>query len=179
MQAPERIETARLTLRRPRHADEDAIFTRFASDPEVTRYAGWPIHRSLEDTRGFLGFSDGQWQQWSVGPYLVTLRDDGEVIGTTGLQCESPQMASTGYVLARDAWGRGFATEALAAMVSLARALGIERLQALCHPDHRASQRVLEKCGFTCEGVLAQHIEFPNLGTVGPQDVVCYTRTLP
>jgi RimJ/RimL family protein N-acetyltransferase len=177
MQAPERIETVRLILRRPQRADADAIFARFASDPEVTRYVGWPMHRSLEHTLGFLGFSDAQWQQSGVGPYLIELRDAG-VVGSTGLQLEAAQTASTGYVLARDAWGRGLASEALATMVTLASALGIARLQALCHPDHRASQRVLEKCGFAREGVLSAHIEFPNLGTVGPCDVVCYATRL-
>jgi [ribosomal protein S5]-alanine N-acetyltransferase len=178
MQAPDRIETARLTLRRPQRTDADAIFRGFASDPEVTRYVGWPMHRSIEHTNGFLGFSDAQWQQSGVGPYLIELRNSG-LIGTTGLQLESAdsnagRTASTGYVLARRVWGQGFASEALAAMVSLAKVLGIARLQAFCHPDHRASQRVLEKCSFTREGVLPNHIEFPNLDAVGPQDVVCY-----
>jgi len=178
MQAPERIETSRLTLRRPRRTDGDAIFSRFASDPEVTRYVGWPMHRSIENTQGFLGFSDAQWQQSGVGPYLIELRAADTVIGTTGLQLETVQIASTGYVLARDSWGHGFAGEALVAMVALARALRIGRVQALCHPDHRASQRVLEKCGFTRQGVLPTHVEFPNLGTVGPQGVVCYGVSL-
>jgi RimJ/RimL family protein N-acetyltransferase len=141
------------------------------------------MHRSIEHTNGFLGFSDAQWQQSGVGPYLIELRNAGTAIGTTGLQLESAGStatltASTGYVLARNAWGQGFATEALAAMVSLAKALGIERLQAFCHPDHRASQRVLEKCAFMREGVLPDRIEFPNLGTVGPQDVVCFAVRL-
>jgi ribosomal-protein-alanine N-acetyltransferase len=183
MQAPDRIETTRLTLRRPHRTDADAIFQGFASDPEVTRYVGWPMHRSIDHTNSFLGFSEAQWQQSGVGPYLVELRDARTVIGTTGLQLESSEgtarrTASTGYVLARTAWGQGFATETLAAMVTLAKALGIARLQAFCHPDHRSSQRVLEKCAFTREGVMPHLVEFPNLGTVGPQDVVCFGMRL-
>ena len=58
--APERIETERLLLRRPRDTDADAIFTRYASDPAVTHLVGWPTHRSLEDTRAFLSFDAGQ-----------------------------------------------------------------------------------------------------------------------
>src|SRR5438552_18188698 len=47
--------------------------------------------------------------------------------------------------------GHGFATEALAAMVDLARSTGVHRLYALCHAVHRASAHVLEKCGFLLE----------------------------
>ena len=68
----------------------------------------------------------------------------------------------TGYVLARDAWGQGYATEALAAMVNVAHETGVRRLYALCHAGHRASWRVLEKCGFVRDRE-AVDVEFPNL----------------
>jgi GNAT superfamily N-acetyltransferase len=55
----------------------------------------------------------------------------------------------TGYVLAKDAWGQGYATEALGAMVDVARRINLRRIYALCHPQHQASWRVLEKCGFS------------------------------
>ena len=57
----------------------------------------------------------------------------------------------TGYVLAKEAWGFGYATEALSAIVCLGDVLEIGELFALCHRDHRASHRVLEKCGFACQ----------------------------
>jgi RimJ/RimL family protein N-acetyltransferase len=86
---------------------------------------------------------------------------------------ETPWRASTGYVFARECWGKGFATETLAAMVLLARTLGVQRLQALSHVDHKASRRVLEKCGFELEGVLRRYLVFPNLGSE-PADVCCH-----
>ena len=84
----------------------------------------------------------------------------------------------TGYVLAKDAWGRGYATEALSAMVGVAKNSGLRRLYALCHHEHRASARVLEKCDFAREGVLRAYVEFPNLIPVEPQDVACYAILL-
>jgi len=51
VKAPERIETARLVLRRPVASDAHDIFARYASDPETTRFLGWPMHQSLADTR--------------------------------------------------------------------------------------------------------------------------------
>jgi RimJ/RimL family protein N-acetyltransferase len=176
--APDAIETPRLSLRRPRAGDVDAIFARYASDPDVTRLVGWPRHRTVDDTRGFLSFSDDEWAKWPAGPYLIFARDDGRLLGSTGLIFETPYRAATGYVLAKDEWGRGYATEALDAMVGVARNTGVHRLYALCHSEHPASARVLEKCYFAREGVLRGYAEFPNLTPVQPHDVLCYAILL-
>lgn len=169
--APERFTTARMQLRRPTLADAQDIYFRYAADPEVTRYLAWPRHTGLDDTRAFLSFSDAEWRAWGCGPYLIHVSD--RLIGSTGLSFESPLEASTGYLFARDAWGLGYATEALAAMVDLARALDITRLYAICHVDHAASRRVMVKCGFAAEGVLRRHTTFPNIGP-DRSDVYCY-----
>jgi RimJ/RimL family protein N-acetyltransferase len=176
--APDLIETPRLSLRRPRERDAEAIFVRYSSDPDVTRLVGWPMHRAVDDARGFVAYSDGQWARWPAGPYLIESRGDGTLVGGTGLAFETPSRAQTGYVLAKDAWGRGFATEALEAMVGVARGAGVRRLYALCHHTHRASARVLEKCDFAREGVLRAYAEFPNRPPVEPQDVLCYAILL-
>jgi RimJ/RimL family protein N-acetyltransferase len=77
----------------------------------------------------------------------------------------------------KDAWGRGFASEALAAMVELTVRLGVPRLAALCHPDHRASQRVLGKGGFVLDPSDSPAIEFPNLAPGVVQPAYVYART--
>jgi ribosomal-protein-alanine N-acetyltransferase len=173
----ERIETARLVLRRPRAEDAAAIFARYASDPEVTRWLGWPRHSSVADTEGFLAFDEGEWTRAPAGAYLIEARDGGALLGSTGFGFETPSRAMTGYVLARDAWGRGVATEALTAIVDLAPTLGILRLHAQCHVAHTASIRVLDKCGFVREGVLRRYARFPNSGVDGPLDTLIYART--
>ena len=177
MRGPERIETARLALRKPTFADAEAVFHRYASDPEVTKFLGWPRHRSIEHTRAFLAYSEAQWQRWPAGPYLIESRTRQQLLGSTGLAFETSLVAATGYVLAKDAWGYGYATEALGAIVGVARDLGIQRLYALCHPDHPASARVLEKGGLEREGLRSRHVEFPNLSPGQAVDCLCYSRT--
>jgi RimJ/RimL family protein N-acetyltransferase len=174
--APERLYTSRLALERPRTEDADAIFTRYASDPDVTPYVAFPRHRSVDDARAFIGFSDTEWARWSAGPYLIRSQADGALLGGTGLMFETAFRASTGYVLSRDAWGAGYATEALVAMVDVARAIGLRRLSALVHPEHARSIRVLEKGGFTREALLQRYDEFPNLTPGEPSDVYSYVR---
>jgi ribosomal-protein-alanine N-acetyltransferase len=140
----------------------------------VTRFLGWPTHRTLADTEAFLAFCASEWERWPAGPLLIESRADGALLGGTGLGFETPHQASTGYVLAYDAWGHGYATEALIAVRDHASRLGVERVYALCHPAHRASARVLEKCGFLCEGTLRGYAEFPNLAPGRRGDVLSY-----
>ena len=148
-----------------------------SSDSEVTKYLSWPRHRCVEDAKSFLRFSAAEWERWPAGPYLVESRDDRQLLGSTGLSFESPTVATTGYVFARDAWGQGYATEALRAVARLADDLGIRQLYAICYAGHPASVRVLEKCGFLRESVLAQYAEFPNLGPGRREDCFRYVRT--
>jgi len=176
MKGLEYIETTRLVLRKPTTADAKAIYTRYSSDTEVTKYVAWPRHQSIEQTRAFLAFSEAEWKRWPAGPYLIECQGDRRLLGGTGLAFETPTVAATGYVLARDAWGHGYATEALAAVVVVARRLGVRRLYALCHPHHQASIRVLEKCGFVPEELLAGFADFPNLGSGQREGCLRYIR---
>lgn len=177
--APESIETERLQLRRPRAGDAAAIFAGYSADPEVTRYLGWPRHRSITDTDSFLVYAGQKWDRDQVGPYLVFDRIDSTLLGGTGLELEDPETAMTGYVIARSAWGRGFATEALQCMLRVGAGLALKRVQALCHPDHAASIRVLEKCGFELAGNPRQQIEFPNIGTGVTVPALRYEYSIP
>jgi len=161
-------------LTEPRLEDAQDVFDRYASDPEVTRFLAWPRHQSVGDTAGFLGFSVSEWERWPAGPYLIRSRADGRLLGGTGLAFESPTAAATGYVFARDAWGLGYATEALTAVVDIARRLSVAHLYALCHPEHRASAHVLEKCGFVRDTAWSQPSVFPNLLPDVPQPVLRY-----
>jgi ribosomal-protein-alanine N-acetyltransferase len=178
MKAPEQLETERLLLHRPTAADSEAIFARYASDPEVTRYLAWPRHITIADTELFLKFSDHEWTQSPAGPYLVRLKSDGSLLGSSGLAFGTDSVVSTGYVFAKDAWGKGYASECVQAMVDLARDLDVSCLHAFCHAEHAPSARVLEKAGFVRERIIPKHIKFPNLGEPELSDVCHYSVQL-
>ncbi len=174
------IETERLLLRRPRVSDERAVFERYASDPDVTRYMSFPTHRSLGDAHAFIEFCDTLWARWpKAGPMLVFARDGVTLLGGAGVINDSETVAQIGYILARDAWGRGYATEALLASVEGARAAGVRRLEAGVHVEHQASMRVLEKGGFVREGVRpGRPNAFPNLPPAMTRDAALYALQL-
>jgi RimJ/RimL family protein N-acetyltransferase len=168
------FRSARLLLRRPALADAEAVYARYAADPEVTRYLTWPRHRSIDDSRVFIGYSDSEWSRWPVGPLLIEDPSTGQLLGSTGLTFESADVAATGYALARDAWGQGSATEALALVVELAGRLALRRLFALCHVNNHASVRVLERSGFALDSRIEGALRFPNLESGGPQLALRY-----
>jgi ribosomal-protein-alanine N-acetyltransferase len=174
------IETERLLLRRPRVSDEPAIFARYASDPDVTRYMSFPTHRSLDDTHAFIEYCDTVWARWpKAGPLLVFARDGVTLLGGAGIVNETDTVAQIGYILARDVWGRGYATEALLASVEAARAAGVRRLEAGVHVEHQPSMRVLEKGGFLREGVRPGRPDaFPNLPPSATRDAALYVLSL-
>jgi len=178
LKAFDHIETARLILHRPSESDSEEIFERYANDPRVTRYVGFKTHDNLEDTKEFLLYSDTQWRQWPAGPLLIRRRKDNVLIGSTGLSFETSYRAMTGYVIARDSWNMGYATEVLLEVIEIGRLAGVRRIYALCHTEHRASWRVLDKCRFSREGILRSYTIFPNLSPNELQDVYCYSLIL-
>lgn len=172
------LSTSRLKLRRPVASDAQAMFDAYAGDKTVTRYLAWGTHPSVDATRAFIEFSDQEWATSGAGPLVIESKASGEIVGSTGISLETKLRASTGYVLAQHAWGMGYAAEALAAMVDLARTMSVWRIEAICHHAHERSVRVLEKQSFNLEGMLKRHTLFPNLDRKTPQDVLLYAKVL-
>jgi len=169
------IQTPRLLLRRPRPDDAEAVFTGWASDPVATRYLSWPRHTSTADTLAFIHWSDEEWGRWPGGPLVVESLEIGALLGGSGLSFKTAGLAEIGYVFSQQAWGQGYATETVLAVLEAARLLAPLDLIAGVHPDNTASVRVFEKCGFTGEGMVREHARFPNLDPDRLLDVSMYS----
>jgi ribosomal-protein-alanine N-acetyltransferase len=156
------ISTDRLVLRRPEARDAEAIFSAYSNDARAMRYMCWRRHTEVSQAAAFIETSHEQWAQSPAGPYLIESRATGEIIGATGLSCREDGVAETGYILSKAAWGKGYATEALAGIVQIAAMLKLREVFALCHAEHTASWRVLEKCGFSRDETFTGDSEFPN-----------------
>ena len=173
MRPPDTFETERLLLRVPLPADAPEIFAGYAQDAEVVRYLVWRPHADLRETERFLETCAANRAAGDDFPWAVTLKESGELIGMTGLRPRGFK-AEVGYVFARGFWGRGFAAEALRPVVGWALMQpGVFRVWALCDADNRASARVLEKVGMTCEGLLRRYSMHPNASDE-PRDSYCY-----
>ncbi len=154
------LETESLILRRPARKDAKDIF-RYASDEEVARYVLWEPHRSISETRAFVRDLRFRIRSGYPSSWVVTLRETGTVIGTIGFMWYSAEnrSAELGYSFSRDYWNRGYATQALGAVVRASfRSLPLNRLEAQHDVRNPASGRVMQKCGFRQEGVLRSRI---------------------
>ena len=150
------MQTERLILRPWREDDAESLF-KYASDPVVGPRAGWPPHRSVEDSRNIIltVLSEPE-------TYAVVLKDSGEVVGSIGFHrkdlAEKPDEYELGYWIGRPFWGRGLIPEASRAMLRHAfLELGMKRIWCGYYDGNENSRRVQEKLGFvyhhTTEGI--------------------------
>ncbi len=137
----------RLFLRPAFPEDWEAVLACIGSDEGVVRNlarAPWPYGE--REARDFAAMP----QDWRLPHFLITLPGTG-VIGSAGLGANGDE-AELGYWIARDHWGRGYATEAAGAVLKIAHTLGHRRLVAGHFIDNPASGRVLRKIGFQPTG---------------------------
>ncbi len=169
------IDTDRLVLRPPELRDASVMFESYASDAEATRYLLMKTSVSVSETEDFIRNSIERWEEGTCYSWLITERSDGTVLGGISLRLQDAG-AEAGYVLRRQDWGKGYMTEALAAVVDLGLSqTDIFRVWATTNTENLASIRVLEKIGMRCEGTLRKWVVFPNIGGE-PRDVYMYAK---
>lgn len=142
------ITTARMVLRAFAAQDVDPLH-RVLGGEDVLRYFPNSKPPSREQVQKLISFQLEHWENHGFGWWAVVLHEAEELIGWCGLQFlpETGEI-EVAYLLGREHWGRGLATEA--ARVSLRYGfedLGLERIIALTHLENTASQRVIEKLG--------------------------------
>ena len=150
------IETERLVLRALRQDDADALHPMY-SDVEANIYGSRPATTTIEESRDRVAkaLADTAWRAWAI-----TLKGDDTPIGTTAIgtvasyEKRQGKVTEIGYILSRPYWGRGIATEAVAALIDQLFAEGQRRVIADTDPDNAASIAVLKRLGFTLEATL-------------------------
>ncbi len=157
------IETERLLLRRFRQADLEPFFA-YRSDPDVARYQGWGVITRDEAAR----FVDRQAQsipgQLGTGAQIaVELKASGRMIGDVYLDAprEEPHEARIGYTLAAGHQGRGYAFEAVTAVLGFVfKTLGKHRVTALTYAANARSVALLERIGMRKEAHFVRSRKF-------------------
>jgi RimJ/RimL family protein N-acetyltransferase len=142
------LETERLRLRQFRGPDLDA-YARITSDPETMRYLAKGVAFELEDALRSLGYIDGHWRIRGYGLWAVEEKATGLLVGRIGLMRPAgwPGL-EVAWLVARERWGKGFATEGgRAALAHAFTVLSVRRAISLIAPENTASIRVAEKLG--------------------------------
>lgn len=153
------IETERLLLRRFAESDAEAVFANWMGDGETTKYLDVRREITADSVREVVrkwaeAYAAPEFYNWAVVP-----RGESEPIGHIEASVKDAynEEGEIGYCIGRGFWNRGYATEALAAVLRfLLGEVGFRRIEASHSVENPASGRVMRKAGMALEGVRRQ-----------------------
>ena len=161
-----RLETDRLTLRPPTHADFNAwVQLRVQSRDFLTRWdPQWgPDHLTRKAFTNRVYWADRAIRTGTAVPLFLIRRADDTLVGAITLDNirRGPAQAGTlGYWVGEPFARQGYMREAIPAVVHHAfTTLNLSRVEAACLPENAASRGVLEQAGFKYEGVAQAYLQ--------------------
>ena len=155
---PAVLSTARLTLRPFTHDDAAPLF-RIFSDDEVVRFWSVGAWTDIAQAEKMIDDAMAAYREGGLCRYAIALRDPDQLIGICNLRgfFEQNRRCELGYALGSAWWGRGYAFEALEALLGHAFSqLDMNRIEADIDPRNEASARLLERLGFRQEGYMPE-----------------------
>ena len=140
------VKTERLVLR-PFSEGDAAPLHQILGVEGVLCYFPSPDPPALEQVQRLVAHQIKHWQEHGLGWWALEPRHSPELIGWCGLQyLPETDQVEVAYLLGKDHWGQGLATEAAVASLHFGfEALNLDAIIALVHPENRASRRVIEK----------------------------------
>lgn len=174
-----RFYTERLKLRQTEVRDA-AAFSKLASDFDVARMTGsipFPFPLLAAEFK-IMSFHAGK-RRGLAHPYTITLKDDDEMMGVVDLfKRDADSLWEIGYWIGRPYWGKGYMTEACAALLAEAdNSLGPDDRTAGAFTDNLGSARVLKKLGFEPTGKPNHYFSMGRLKKALSQDYVLRAAT--
>ena len=157
------FNTERLRVRPMKVSDVEAMFA-IKSDPKVTEAYGAEPHRSIGETQKWVeGIQlNGSGQRDSLFWVLVPKGEESAIGSCCYWHFDAKsRRAELGYELHRSYWGKGIMTEALPPVLTYGfKGMGLNRAEACPLADNAASNALLLKLGFRCEGNLRERVFF-------------------
>ncbi len=153
------LKTERLELRRFTAGDAEAMFQNFFSDPVAVGFSRWQVHETIETTKVLMTEYERDYQELNCYNWAIMLRDSGETIGRIAVAHldERVSTADMSFFIGRAWWHRGYASEALSAVIGfLFSEVGLNRIAARHDVANPNSGGVMKKCGMSFEGILRQ-----------------------
>ena len=125
-------------------------------DERIAKYYNIIPFKNEEEAQKYIDWFQSRYKDKSGIRWGIKLKDNTGIIGTAGFNnYHRNHRANLGYDLHVDFWNHGYITEALSEILNFGfEMLGINRIEAEVMQGNASSERVLEKLGFTNEGVL-------------------------
>jgi ribosomal-protein-alanine N-acetyltransferase len=152
------LEMERYALRQIREADAEAVFA-YLSDAEVMRYRSADPLVKFEDAVVWIQQRESEFREGRILRWAIARREDDRFIGTVLYHQIDLQnfRAEIGADLAKEYWSQGVITEVMKTALAFGfENMGLNRIDAMLHPENIGSRRVLEKSGFELEGILKE-----------------------
>lgn len=152
------LHSERLVLRPPRRSDLDALDAAIAESlPDLVRWLPWAhANHARSDSRRYLRVAQSARAARNAFEFAIFERSGEALLGMASLhRLDWPRRScGLGYWIRRSSWGKGYASEAGAALLRHAFGdLQLNRVEALVALENASSHRVIEKLGFEREGV--------------------------
>lgn len=144
------IKTERLVLRKILPDDAEMVY-KWLSDPDVLQFEGWTPHENADFTRGYImhvfgDYSSNQSYNWGI-------QLNNELIGHIVVVDITDRKGTIAYYLRKDCWSKGYATEAVKAVINyMLFDVGLEKIDAKHSVNNKASGKVLVKAGMVYKG---------------------------
>ncbi len=158
------LESDCIRLRGVQESDIDGIFQLF-SDPQVMRYWSRGAMTEQGEAIAFANSLVDDFIKRDALRWVIADLNSDQLIGTCALYELNPQhaRAGLGYALMPKYWGKGLASEAATLAISYGFfELGLHRIEADTEPNNQRSNAVLERLGFSREGLLRQRFQHPD-----------------
>jgi RimJ/RimL family protein N-acetyltransferase len=170
------MQTKRLILRPWQEADAESLYA-YAKDPDIGLPAGWPPHKSVEDSREVIRYVLSAPQTYAV------CLEDGSPIGSIGLKLkgstdmtEREDECELGYWIGKPFWGQGLIPEAAEELLRHAfEELGMRAVWCGYYEGNVKSRRVQEKLGFVYQHT-TEGLELPLLGELRTGHTMLLTK---
>ncbi len=171
------FQTERLMLRRWEEGDARSLYE-YARNPDVGPIAGWPPHKSVEESRDIIrNVLSG------AEAYAICLKSDNRAIGAMELKLnghtdmtDRDDECELGYWIGKPFWGQGMVPEAAKEMLRHAfEDMGMRKVWCGYYDGNEKSRRVQEKCGFRYQWT-TKDVDVPLMHEKRTGHVSCITR---
>ncbi|WP_018754950.1 GNAT family N-acetyltransferase [Paenibacillus terrigena] len=153
------LHTERLHLRKMKVSDSSSLF-KIWSDPDVTKFMNVSRFTDENQAKEMINLLDDLSRDSKAIRFSIIKKESNEIIGSCGYNSFDfeNEKAEIGYDIAKSFWGRGYASEAICALLDHAfSSLKLNRIEAKVDPENVNSIKLLQKLNFTFEGTLRQY----------------------
>lgn len=159
------IETEQLTLRRFQYTDDDSMLKYWVADEKIQSLYSEPVYSTKEEVKGLLDKYISSYEKSDYYRWAVTEKGKNECIGQIAyfLVDSKNHFAEIEYCIGSMFQRKGYATEAAKAVIAFGfDKINLHKVQICCKEINKPSQRVIEKCGLTYEGMLRDYFYMNN-----------------